>query len=77
MAEGFVGEDGGGGGGVSGIHLAEHGDFYFCLGGGEPGFGQAVVFAADNERGGLAEISCMIKLIGLGGGGGEVELFFF
>jgi hypothetical protein len=56
LAEGFVEEDGGSGGGVEAFDVRGHGDVDACVGGMDDVFGEACAFVADQESDGLAPI---------------------
>ena len=56
LAEGFVEEDGGCGGGVEGFDVALHGDLDAGVGGVDDFFGEAGAFVADEEGDGLAPV---------------------
>jgi hypothetical protein len=56
LAEGFVEEDGGSGGGVEGFDVALHGDLDAGVGGMDDVFGEAGAFVADEEGDGLAPV---------------------
>ena len=65
LAEGFVEEDGGSGGGVEGFDVALHGDLDAGVGGVDDVFGEASAFVADEEGDGLAPVE-------FPGGGGRI-----
>jgi len=79
LAEGFVEEDGGSGGGVEGFDVALHGDLDAGVGGVDDVFGEAGAFVADEEGDGLAPVELPggggriagIVFVGAGGDGGD------
>src|ERR1700731_4485351 len=85
LAEGFVEEDGGSGGGVEGFDAALHGDLDAGVGGVDYVFGEPGAFVADEEGDGLAPVEfpgsggriagrVLVDAGGDGGDGVELEL---
>ncbi len=56
LSRGLEENDGRGNRGIERIDCPAHGDFYRFIGGGEPGFAQTLVLAADNDSRGTGKI---------------------
>ena len=69
LADDFVEEDGGGGGDVQGVRLAEHRDADEVVGLGHPGVGEAELLGADDDGDGLGHVDFGVVAGGVGGGG--------
>lgn len=69
LADGFVEEQGGGGGDVERVYLAEHGDPHAFIGLVHPSVAQPELFGSDHEGDSLFHVALCIFPFGVRGGG--------
>lgn len=74
MADGFVEKDGGCGGNIERVGLAEHGDTDLEIGFIHPNIAESVLFGSDDNGGARSEIDGVVFKIRMGCGGEDVDI---
>ena len=76
LTDGFVEKNGGRGGDVERVDLAEHGDHDRQVGAGQPEVGEPGLFGADDDRHAAGHVGVGVALVGVRGGGEDADVMF-